>query len=68
MVTWQPIETAPKDGTRILVCRDESDTYPVVVEWVNWNNTGGKWWDNQSPAYDLDAFKFWCPLPKPPGG
>ena len=38
-VTWQPIETAPKDGTHILVCCAGSIDPPTTAHWFE-----GKWW------------------------
>lgn len=77
MSEWQPIETAPMDGTPIIVF----STYrmskpPVVVVWKE-NPTSG---DVQFDPYWADAatnegtalyfndvyFTHWMPLPPPP--
>ena len=72
-MNWQPIENAPKDGTRILAYIAKSKDSPSVVEvwWEpdylegEWGERTGGWdddWDlNYSPAY-------WMPLPEPPTG
>jgi hypothetical protein len=60
---WQPIETAPKDGTRIIVAN-----YAVVwpdVSWVKSPRAGERW-----EHLNLGAVRFapthWMPIPKPP--
>lgn len=55
---WQPIETAPKDGTWILGVRnaDERPCYAVV----NWE---GIWTDGE---YTYSLLTHWIPLPPPP--
>ena len=62
---WQPIETAPKDGTQIDVwCPDADDGYRVADAWVD---HAGNWrccFDNnvrwaRQPTH-------WQPLPVPP--
>lgn len=62
---WQPIETAPKDGTRILVYRKGAKRYPLVsvdsFESVKW-----PWppcWYH-SPSDEQPT--HWMPLPEPP--
>lgn len=67
---WRPIETAPKDGTQILVYgiyRDElfnKDTKPsvhvVLYQYDLWEITGGCIYQSW-----VDA-THWQPLPKPP--
>lgn len=64
---WQPIETAPKDGTKILLGCPASRGYSGVVEkcyWHKWDNGKGKWWDWVTP----DKPTHWMPLPTPPEG
>ena len=58
---WQPIETAPKDGTRILVWDDDT------IETAYWAIFRSRWehaWDGA----ELGAFEIthWMPLPEPP--
>jgi hypothetical protein len=54
---WQPIETAPKDGTAILLCG-------AGVRLGFWN---GRSWDDGDFFNDLgDAFTHWMPIPTPP--
>ena len=36
---WLPIETAPKDGTSILVCKPGQET-PWTVSWRNGDRNG----------------------------
>ena len=61
-VGWQPIATAPKDGTRILVTsnwRDVNDK-PLGVEISHWAETDEGWLScEREPT-------FWQPLPAPP--
>jgi hypothetical protein len=62
MTDWQPIETAPKDGTHILIY----DAYGEcsVVYWFTYDNGNDCGW-----TYDGgDRFdpSHWMPLPDPP--
>ena len=63
---WQPIETAPRDGTKFLVLGGPYLGYviPVVVDAVF---DEGAWWPNQSDWMDgpLEP-THWMPLPPPP--
>lgn len=65
---WQPIETAPKDGTRILaiVAGRHPDTgepfIPDVVEWDGGRWFSENWWDDNA----LYSPTHWMPLPNPP--
>ena len=77
MGKWQPIETAPKDGTTVLLVS-------VVTNWVGERVVDYqtarycKYFDLEgeisrwvSTAYDGtflgDHFTHWMPLPEPPG-
>ena len=56
-MTWQPIETAPKDGEHILLgIHLERLVYAQSSFWLS-----GKWagWDYRKPTH-------WMPLPNPP--
>lgn len=67
MFEWQPIETAPKDGTVIL-------GYSSSIEWIvvyakKWRWQYGKpdtieW--TISPGEMISDITHWQPLPKPP--
>jgi hypothetical protein len=61
---WQPIEIAPKDGTRILAVCELDDDRPEIVEWVEWKPG---WW-NGDYTYDPDDFTHWTRLPLPTDG
>lgn len=69
MSTWQPIATAPKDGTGILAFErfPETSNWPVVYQiWVS------HWWKGDalnSPRWGggcYDGPSHWMPLPDPP--
>ncbi len=65
MSEWQPIETAPMDGSYVLAFDSwaEGQLDPTcVVVW--WNDDG---WDvPYGPQPDSDAFTHWMPLPPAP--
>ena len=60
MSDWQSIETAPKDGTMILI-------YEADIGWIYhscWcKNSGIEWWGGTGLHQN---FTHWMPLPKPP--
>ena len=64
---WQPIETAPKDGTDILVMTGET---MHVVRWINIHGDFDYWAvdDNKHGPFTLrgKAPTHWMPLPEPP--
>jgi hypothetical protein len=52
---WQPIETAPKDGTTFIARQDPADIY--MESWDDWyGSKEGKRW-NGEPTH-------WIPMPK----
>ncbi len=53
---WQSIETAPKDGTRILAHENG------VVDRAYWDCERNGWYTHGTLWYPTD----WMPLPKPP--
>lgn len=61
MSNWPPIETAPKDGTEILIWVERPHRYRAA------------WWDERYGAY-VDTWMcyedatHWQPLPDPPTG
>lgn len=73
--TWYPIESAPKDGTRILVSfgimgvREVTWTEPVSSDWETWCVD-----DNKHGPFPLRGYSYdnqtsptrWMPLPPPP--
>ena len=77
---WQPIETAPRDGTWVLLSGGECDydeesdakTRPVVGQWSNYCNGKTVDWHWQFAWYDGGYYgeyekpTHWMPLPAPP--
>ena len=64
MTEWQPIETAPKNGTRIIVYRPEGyeTSYVPSIGEDFWHKGLEKWANSnkyQRPTH-------WQPLPGPP--
>jgi hypothetical protein len=60
---WQPIETAPKDGTRILIFGARECYGGDYISLAYWDH----WWrgDYDEPVY-VDEPTHWMPLPPPP--
>ena len=58
---WQPIETAPKDGTRILVWSSGTGVYPAIAAWCQ-----GSYWGYERSHVNLGTIEKWMPLPKSP--
>jgi hypothetical protein len=58
MSEWQPIETAPRDGTRILV--SDADGFMIVAFWF------ADGWDDGDFRSGLTWPQYWMPLPPPP--
>lgn len=67
MSEWQPIETAPKDGTAILVWF-EPEVWDVVF-WSSqrqqWCQGTGGWGSDRWSDADAEG-AHWMPLPDPP--
>jgi len=71
---WQPIETAPKDGTDILVCMthslgvgDDGGTEWETIQWVDWQKEP-YFWPIFRERVDIPfPPTHWQRLPPPPG-
>lgn len=67
---WEPIESAPKDGTRILVyCKEWRQTYAVL--WKKTLKFGGEegpedWCLDYQGAIGITAPTHWMPIIEPP--
>ena len=65
---WQPIATAPKDGTPFLCGfwdRTKSDYFWITkAHWANGAVDGG--WDGAREPIELVKAGYWMPLPSPP--
>lgn len=66
-MTWRPIETAPKDGTQILILLSGGDIIvgPAPIEMTKQERIRfarqGEW-----PDYKRFSATHWQPLPPPP--
>jgi len=61
---WQPIETAPKDGTYVLVYGYRSHVDGSVMHVVRW--TKGDGWAADGDDLGEQKPTHWMPLPPPP--
>lgn len=73
MSEWQPIETAPKDGTKILVACAYGGV--EISEWCelerfHWEHVDGNLWrkveEEPSCFWNSNHPTHWMPLPPPP--
>lgn len=69
---WQPIKTAPKDGTRIVLYAAQwTDDGVTLGEWSErigcWSADAGCMEDGPAMTSDvLDGPTHWMPVPAPP--
>ena len=70
MGKWQPVETAPRDGTRILaygLLGLENEKGVGTVKWIEHRKL---WWCDPNEASEYDPWEckitHWQPLPEPP--
>lgn len=67
---WQPIETAPKDGTRILLCHRGLNDIGIVLEGYYCEDEG--WYESNTHPTDATDGRcdptHWMKLPDPPDG
>ena len=70
-LAWQPIETAPKDGTRVLAFVPGENGGPRILNWCS----DAEWlhgWEDERGVILKDhpsssgAPTHWMPLPPPP--
>ncbi len=74
---WQPIETAPKDGTKILICQaSDADGKPITGDDFGLFVQRAAWWGEeegwivycsliQEPTLFFEP-THWMPIPEPP--
>lgn len=61
---WKPIETAPKDGTAVLICINQGTAFDA---W--WDQADQAWVDGRLNRYE-EQYTYspthWMPMPEPP--
>jgi hypothetical protein len=66
MSAWQPISTAPKDGTPILGAHNHGDGWLLcVVSWTP-SDPDYPWAVDDENGWADGAIHCWQPLPEPP--
>lgn len=64
---WMPIESAPKDGTRVLLhARHTAHSWPIIVAYWRSGPRGTGWFGGKANHAPDGAFTHWMPLPSPP--
>ena len=62
--SWQPIETAPKDGSIILGWEPRATKWKIKFMAFHYQANGG-YWTNALNTGSVEA-THWMPLPEPP--
>lgn len=74
MMEWQPIETAPKDGTKVLLAYASGNYRVIVSEWMTLETlkngktqSRSEYWVTPWVRMDSDPQPtHWMPIPDPP--
>ena len=67
MTEWQSIETAPKDGTRILTWCPKNDAIVLYYDFIYDNNNEKQWfWKDTAEHMWGHQPSHWIALPKAP--
>lgn len=66
LTAWQPIETAPRDETRVLLFDPMRDPKEMIGRW-----RGDAWWGDPTPSgrsttWRDESGSYWMPLPDAP--
>ena len=62
MNEWQPMKTAPKDGTKIAALYTNNLYYEPVIVW--WDSDGGPYpWLARDTSYAEGRIVAWYPIP-----
>lgn len=61
---WQPIETAPKDGSSFLAY-DKEGNFICILRWNKWDSDQGRLVVSWDGTENRDC-THWMPLPKQP--
>ncbi len=69
---WRPIDTAPKDGTEILVAHNGAVSAAFWVDTTTYTDeevlVNGYWSVHVTTHCDETRLTHWMPLPEPPAG
>lgn len=67
---WRPIETAPRDGTRIMLWWGYFEPYMAPGRWNHVEGYDKVWegWEDDTPHIpgNQECITHWMPLPEPP--
>jgi hypothetical protein len=64
MNAWRTMDSAPRDGTEILACRDNGCAWEFYL--VRWDDTDPEYpWDSGCNAYPDGRLTHWMPLTPP---
>ena len=61
---WKEMESAPRDGTQILVARNNDCGWDYFVVW--WSDTDPLYpWHEEYNSFVEDRFDYWCEIEAP---
>ena len=63
---WQPIETAPQDGTWVLTFTPSRVPQQAVMRWMPWATREQSKWETCSRQWYVFGPTHWTPLLEPP--
>lgn len=68
MTAWQPIDTAPRDGTPILLQPGDFREWCFIGHWghVGRYTSSPKMWIGHEYGAMENGISHWMPLPQPP--